>query len=145
MLNLADAPYKSPEVEEMRVLLSAISNPGDDIATVGALRGPAFAVSDEDLDRAIQPGNASLREQLLTGPEPVAAAVKKLDSFRSLALGSSVGELIETVLSELHLWDIGGPNRFHWLATQAFEFDRRGGGSLGRLSLIHISEPTRPY
>ncbi len=137
VLNLADAPYKSPEVEEMRVLLSAISNPGDDIATVGALRGPAFAVSDEDLDRAIQPGNASLREQLLTGPEPVAAAVKKLDSFRSLALGSSVGELIETVLSELHLWDIGGPNRFHWLATQAFEFDRRGGGSLGRF-LLHL-------
>ena len=141
VLNLASAPHDSDEIQEARVLLTAIANPSDTVAVIGALRGPALAIPDADLDAAMTTEGPNHRQKLLNQPA-TRDAMEQLETLRAQTLELPVGAIVEQVLDNTGLWDLcegssTWANRLHWLATQANEFDRRGGGSLGRF-LLHL-------
>ena len=141
VLNLASAPHESAEVQEARVLLKAIADPADGVALIGAMRGPAFAVADSELDRAITTSGESHLAQLSNAPS-TREAMAVLADLRELSLRLPVGPLVEQTFEITGLWDLAEEsptwsNRLHWVVTQAHEYDRRSGGSLGRF-LIHL-------
>jgi ATP-dependent helicase/nuclease subunit A len=71
---------ESPAVGVLSTLLCALSDPGDEPALVGVLRGPLFGLSDVELFRHVQAGG-SLR---LTMPLPDDASGPVADVLRSL-------------------------------------------------------------
>jgi ATP-dependent helicase/nuclease subunit A len=71
---------ESPAVGVLWTLLCALSDPGDEPALVGALRGPLFGLSDVELFRHVQGGGA-LR---LTVPLPDEASGPVADALRAL-------------------------------------------------------------
>jgi len=141
VLNLASAPHESAEVQEARVLLRAVADPADGVALVGAMRGPAFAIADSELDKVITSSAESHLAQLSNGLV-TRNAMNVLAELRDLSLTMPVGPLVEHTFEVTGLWDLADEaptwsNRLHWVVTQAHEYDRRSGGSLGRF-LIHL-------
>ena len=144
VLNRAASPYDSPEVEEVVALLTAISDPSASTATIGALRGPAFAIDDAVLDTAINAtSGTTTRDGLLASERAeIVAAMGTLADYQKESLSSTVGPLVEKVVDQTGLWDLASDspsstNRLHWLINQAFEFDREVGGSLGGF-VLHL-------
>ena len=149
-LESADVPYRLEsaslvfETQEIRDLLNclkAIDDPADQVATVAALRSPAFGCSDADLLRHRARGgsfdylNAASPEQ---GDEVTLGAFDVLRSFHRARLEESTAALIDRFVRERQLMEsaVGHPRmreqwrRYRFLVEQAGQFSRAGGGTL---------------
>ena len=149
-LETADVPFRVEsaslvfETQEIRDLLNclkAIDDPADQVATVAALRSPAFGCSDADLLRHRAGGgsfdylsNASPHR----GDDVTLDAFSVLRSFHRARLDESTGALIDRFVRERELMEsaVGHPRmreqwrRYRFLVEQAGQFSRAGGGTL---------------
>jgi ATP-dependent exoDNAse (exonuclease V) beta subunit len=150
-LRRAEIPYRletrslvwnTQEVRELLATLAAIDDPGDAIATVAALRSPAFGCGDDDLFtwyRAV--GNWDYRR----GPpddvdanHPVARSMLVLRELHEERWWLPVSTLVERVARERRLFEFAFAQRrprdvwrrLRWVIDQARAFTESGGGTL---------------
>ena len=112
----ADIPYRLEsaslvfETQEIRDLVNcfkAIDDPSDQVATVAALRSPAFGCSDIELFRHHENGGSfnyrARREQ--PGQGPVAEALDVLEKYHRRRVEDSPGALIDRFIRERMLME----------------------------------------
>ncbi|MFZ5880029.1 MAG: UvrD-helicase domain-containing protein, partial [Chloroflexota bacterium] len=57
--------YDRPEIRDLLNILAAIADPTDDLALVGALRSPAFAIPDAEIYRLRYPSNSTTPAKII--------------------------------------------------------------------------------
>ena len=120
--------------------LKAIDDPADQVATVAALRSPAFGCSDIDLLRHYEDGGRFDYMQMPVGRgyAPVREALDSLRSFHDVRLWESTGGLIDLFVRERGLLEAasGHPRmreqwrRYRFMVERAWQFAGAGGTSL---------------
>ena len=108
--------FRRDEVHALLGVLRALADPGDPVATIGALRGPACGCSDHDLlAYALAAGAPRLDlaaiagpDRLRRSPEPAAAercaaGLRTLVELRRAVLPLPLGELVAEVLDRTGL------------------------------------------
>ena len=140
-LESASLVFETQEIRDLLNCLKAIDDPADQVATVAALRSPAFACSDVDLLRHRSKGgsfdyldNTSSNR----GDEVVLGAFDVLRSFHRARLDESTAALIDRFVRERELMEssVARPRmreqwrRYRFLAEQAGRFSRAGGATL---------------
>jgi ATP-dependent exoDNAse (exonuclease V) beta subunit len=96
--------YDRPEIRDLLNILAAISDPTDDLALVGLLRSPAFAISDSEIYKLRYPNGAaspakifdSLKEQVDRYTSTQAQSENGTDSSFTRSVH------VSSLLSELH-------------------------------------------
>ena len=93
--------YDRPEIRDLLNILAAIADPTDDLALVGALRSPAFAIPDSEIYKLRYPDqfNSEARKERKEKPKKIFSALR--DSINS-----------EQPDSPIH------PSHLHWRAAQ---------------------------
>jgi ATP-dependent exoDNAse (exonuclease V) beta subunit len=77
--------YDRPEIRDLLNALAAIADPSDDLALVGLLRSPAFAIPDSEIYRLRFPNNA-------TSPAKIFDSLKKqVDSYTGTQVNTYTG------------------------------------------------------
>jgi ATP-dependent exoDNAse (exonuclease V) beta subunit len=135
--------YRTQEVRDLINCLTAIDDPADEVAIVGALRSPAFASSDVDIARFVAAGG---RINYLRGDPgsldgPVAQALLTLRGYHERRHGQSLAALVEEFvvesgLVETGILDQGDRNSFRrmrYVVEQARAFEAKGPESLRAL------------
>ncbi len=132
--------YRTQEVRDLLNCLTAIDDPGDEVAVVAALRSPAFACSDVDLARhKASGGNWNYLSSRLDG-----ARGRAVDGLRSLAAyhkerhDGSLAALVERFVAdrgqvEAGILDLGNRDSFRrarFVVEQARVFEAEGLESL---------------
>ncbi|MDE2788273.1 MAG: UvrD-helicase domain-containing protein [Chloroflexota bacterium] len=140
-LESASLVFETQEIRDLLNCLKAIDDPADQVATVAALRSPAFGCSDADLLRHRARGgsfdylsNAAPDR----GDDVTLDAFSVLRSFHRARLDESTGALIDRFVRERELMEsaVGHPRmreqwrRYRFLVEQAGQFGRAGGGTL---------------
>ena len=127
------------EVRELLACLRAIDDPSDQVATVAALRSPAYGCSDPELldwagrDGRFKPGRPSLDDG-----SRVAAALEDLATRSGRRHEQSVARLVEQLCEErlLLVGAYGDPRpremwrRYRWVIDRARAFTATGRGTL---------------
>ena len=139
-LESASLIFETQEVRDLLNCLRAIDDPADQVASVAALRSPAFGCSDVDLLRHHEAGG---RFNCMEEPdEPregaVGAALHELSRFREHLGTGSIGALIDRFVRERGLMEtaVGHPRmreqwrRYRFMVEQARQFAAAGGNSL---------------
>ncbi len=150
----ADLPYRieskslifaTDEVRDLVTLLTAIDDPSDEVAVVACLRHPALGCDDRALmDWRAAGGRWDYRTDSPPGlaeDHPVAGGMRRLRSLHSRRWSFTVGGLVEHVIAELHLLELGFARsrprdrwrRLRFLADQAHAFHDAGGHLRGFL------------
>ena len=148
-LEVQDVPYRLEsaslifETQEIRDLvncLRAIDNPANQVATVAALRSPAFGCSDVDLFVHHEGGGRfDYLADPTTQPEGmVRDALAVLRSFHQDRHSGSIGALIDRFVRERMLMEVavGHPRmreqwrRYRFMVERAWQFTAAGGSSL---------------
>lgn len=132
--------YRTQEVRDLINCLTAIDDPADEVAIVGALRSPAFACSDVDIARfrADEGRFDYLRPDLDGRTGPVADALRALREYHHQRHDGSLAALVERIarergLAEIGILDRGDRNSFRrvrFVAEQARRFEADGPRSL---------------
>jgi ATP-dependent helicase/nuclease subunit A len=101
--------YATQEVRDLINCLSAIDDPTDEVAVVGALRSPAYACSDVELaeHRLSGGGFDYTNEALDEGQGKVAAALLHLRSYHVLRSHRSIAALAETYIADRRVVEAG--------------------------------------
>ena len=139
-LESASLIFETQEIRDLLNCLKAIDDPGNQVATVAALRSPAFGCSDVDLLRHYEGGG---RFDYLQMPAerrggPVSEALDTLREFHQARVWNSAGALIDRFVRERELMEaaIGHPRmreqwrRYRFMVEQAWQFAAAGGSSL---------------
>ena len=140
-LESASLVFETQEIRDLLNCLKAIDDPADQIATVAALRSPAFGCSDVDLLRHHANGGSFdylANESRGVGDAAVLAAFVVLCSFHRARLDEATGALIDRFVRERELMEsaVGDSRmreqwrRYRFLVEQAGRFSRAGGGTL---------------
>ncbi|MBO0744128.1 MAG: UvrD-helicase domain-containing protein [Candidatus Dormibacteraeota bacterium] len=96
--------FEREEVRDLVWLLSAVDDPTDRLALVGALRSSAFAVSDEELVLHVAGGGAlSYRSRATAESAPVNDGLAELRDLHDLRRRVSLGELVRRVVERSRL------------------------------------------
>jgi ATP-dependent exoDNAse (exonuclease V) beta subunit len=97
--------FTSQDVRDLRSCLTVIDDPADQVATLAALRTPAFSCSDPDLLRWKRAGGSfNYLDPLPTGATgPVAAAYAALAEYHRLSREIPVVRLVEQLIRERRL------------------------------------------
>jgi ATP-dependent exoDNAse (exonuclease V) beta subunit len=97
--------FTSQDVRDLHNCLTAIDDPADLVAVLGALRTPAFSCSDVDLWRWKEAGRSfSYLDGLPAGAsDPVAQAFITLRSYHTLSRAVPVPRLIEQFVREMRM------------------------------------------
>ena len=140
-LESASLVFETQEIRDLLNCLKAIDDPADQVATVAALRSPAFGCSDADLLRHRAEGGSF--DYLSDGApdrgdDVTLDAFNVLRSFHRARLDESTGALIDRFVRERELMEsaVGHPRmreqwrRYRFLVEQAGQFSRAGGGTL---------------
>ena len=140
-LESASLVFETQEIRDLLNCLKAIDDPADQVATVAALRSPAFGCSDADLLRH-RAGGGSFDYLGNAAPDRgdavVLSAFEVLRSFHRARLDESTAVLIDRFVRERELMEsaVGHPRmreqwrRYRFLIEQAGRFNRAGGGTL---------------
>ena len=140
-LESASLVFETQEIRDLLNCLNAIDDPANQVATVAALRSPAFGCSDVDLLRHRARGGSF---DYLANPSPdrgdevALGAFEVLRSFHRARLVEATGALIDRFVRERGLMEaaVGYPRmreqwrRYRFLVEQAGRFHRAGGGTL---------------
>ena len=139
-LESASLVFETQEVRDLLNCLRSIDDPSDLVATVAALRSPAFGCSDVDLLTHYESGGQFdyLREPGAAPEGPVSDALAVLRSFHESRVWESVGTLIDRFLRDRMLMEaaVGHPRmreqwrRYRFLVERAWQFAEAGGKSL---------------
>lgn len=140
-LESASLVFETQEIRDLLNCLKAIDDPADQVATVAALRSPAFGCSDVDLLRHRARGGSF--DYLIDaspdrGDAVALEAFNVLRSFHRARLDESTAALIDRFVRERELMEsaVGHPRmreqwrRYRFLVEQAGQFSRAGGGTL---------------
>ncbi len=129
--------FNTDEVRDLTTILTAIEDPNDEVAVLGALRHPAFGCSDADLVDWRARGGRWWFPRTDTDPDdhPVARALHRLGLLREARWGHSVGGFVEHVIDETRLMELALVHRRHrdrwrrirFVADQAHAFHEAGG------------------
>ena len=147
--------YRREEIHALVRILAALTDPGDTIAALAALRGPGFGVSDRailalrltqprtSLDRTRPLDTAEIERRAATTPDPDAArdalqALARLVDLRALAAERPLPELTAQVIEDtgiaayFALWDRGEQRvaNLQRIVDLARRIERSGRGSL---------------
>jgi len=132
--------YRTLEVRDLINCLTAIDDPSDEVAVVGALRSPAFACSDVELARHKGAGGSFnyLAPSLSEHDGPVAGGLRVLGGYHKDRHDRSLAALIERFaadrcLAEVGILDQGSRNAFRrvrFVVEQARAFESGGPESL---------------
>ncbi len=128
--------YQTQEVRDLMNCLTAIDDPADEVAIVGALRSLAFACSDVDIARFRAEGGRFdyLRPDLDGRDGPVAEALRTLRAYHQTRHDGSLASLVERFvrqrgLADVGILDRGDRNTFRrarFVAEQARAFEADG-------------------
>ena len=148
-LEAADIPYRLEsaslvfETQEIRDLLNclrAIDNPADQVATVAALRSPAFGCSDVELFRHHSGGGTfnCLADSSEQPTGPVTDSLSALRRYHEERHSGSSGALIDRFVRERMLMEIAIDHprtreqwrRYRFMVGRAWQFESAGGRSL---------------
>ena len=139
-LESASLIFETQEIRDLLNCLKAIDDPADQVATVAALRSPAFGCSDIDLLRHYDDGGRFDYMQMPVGRGyvPVREALDSLRSFHDVRLWESTGGLIDRFVRERGLMEAasGHPRmreqwrRYRFMVERAWQFAAAGGTSL---------------
>lgn len=145
-LESASLVFETQEIRDLLNCLKAIDDPADQVATVAALRSPAFGCSDVDLLRHRAKGgsfdylddSSPDRGNPDRGDAVVLSAFQALRSFHRARLDESTAALIDRFVRERELMEsaVGHPRmreqwrRYRFLVEQAGRFSRAGGATL---------------
>ncbi|MDE2939833.1 MAG: UvrD-helicase domain-containing protein [Chloroflexota bacterium] len=149
-LESADIPYRlesaslvfeSQEVRDLLNCLRAIDNPADRVATVAALRSPAFGCSDVDLLRHHEAGGTFdyLSGNTGRGDPVVAEGLESLRQFHLRRMWERPGTLIERFVRDRMLLEGATSHprmreqwrRYRFMVERAAQYAEAGGKSLG--------------
>ena len=140
-LESASLVFETQEIRDLLNCLKAIDDPSDQVATVAALRSPAFGCSDVDLLRYRDQGGSfdylSAQGQA-GGTDPALAALEVLRGFHRARLRESTGALIDRFIRDRGLLEAATGQvrmreqwrRYRFLVEQAALFSGAGGGTL---------------
>ena len=150
-LRAADIPYRAEastlvfdtqEVRETLIVLQAIDDPLDEIATVAALRSPLFGCGDDELAVFVRAGGSwdyrRAAPASLPATHPVVEGLQFLLACHHDRLWLEPSELLERVLRERHAYEIALAyrrprdvwRRLRFLVEQARQFIESNGGGL---------------
>ena len=140
-LESASLVFETQEIRDLLNCLAAIDDPANQVATVAALRSPAFGCSDVDLLRHRSRGGSFDYLSNVSpnrGDEVVIGAFEVLRRFHRARLVETTGSLIDRFVRERGLMEaaVGYPRmreqwrRYRFLVEQAGRFNRAGGGTL---------------
>ena len=148
-LEAADIPYRLEsaslvfETQEIRDLLNclrAIDNPADQVATVAALRSPAFGCSDVELFRHHSGGGTfnCLANSSEQPAGPVTDSLSELRRYHEERHSGSSGALIDRFVRERMLMEVAIDHprtreqwrRYRFMVERAWQFESAGGRSL---------------
>ena len=139
-LESASLVFETQETRDLLNCLRAIDNPADQVATVAALRSPAFGCSDADLFRHRRAGGSfhCLSSRVGEPDGPVAGALSVLGRFHEERLTGSTGAFIDRFVRERMLMEVAVDDRrmreqwrrYRFLVEQAWRFSDAGGNSL---------------
>lgn len=147
-LDEADIPYRlegaslvfdTQEVRDLINCLRAIDDPSDQVATVAALRSPAFACSDVELLRFSEAGgkfNYLADPDVLEGP--IVEAFEALQTYHKARLWTSIASLVDRFIRDRLLMEaaLDHPRtreqwrRYRFMVEQARAYAEAGGNSL---------------
>ncbi|MGD9571654.1 MAG: UvrD-helicase domain-containing protein [Thermoleophilia bacterium] len=131
--------FRTQEMRDLLNCLSAIDDPSDEVAVVGALRSTAFACSDLELARHRSAGfRFNYLAPALDGAEgPVAEALRSLRAHHRRRHDTSLATVVERFVAEHRLVEVGLVDgrtrdayrraRFVVEQARAFEADRPQG------------------
>jgi ATP-dependent helicase/nuclease subunit A len=132
--------YRTQEVRDLINCLTAIDDPADEVAIVGALRSTAFACSDVDLARYRAAGGRFnyLASDLKSRDGAVAEALRTLASYHAVRHQYSLTALVEGFVAdrgqvEIGILDQADRNTFRrmrYMVEQARAFEASGPESL---------------
>ncbi len=113
--------FETQDVRDITNILAAIDDPTDEVATVAALRSPAFACGDDDLLRFRQSGGrwdyvAEIHREP-DGEGPVCEAFAYLHDLHIRRAWLPLGDLVDRVIRERGLREIAFAHRRpreHW-------------------------------
>jgi len=140
--------FERDEVRDLIWVLSAIDDPTDRLALVGALRSSAFAISDEELVihvAAVGPPNYRSPRK---GPsDPVNTALDELSDLHRMRRGLSLAEVVRRVVERTRLVEFAltrpdgeqGAANLLAIVDDARLFATAGGGGL-RPFIRHLRE-----
>ena len=99
--------YDRPEIRDLLNILAAIADPTDDLALVGALRSPAFALPDAEIYKLRYPDqfNREAREEREENPKKIFSVLRDLINSEQPDSPIHPSSLILhpfTILTELH-------------------------------------------
>ena len=139
-LESASLIFETQEVRDLLNCLRAIDDPADEVATVAALRSPAFGCSDVDLLLHYENGGRFeyLRETHRQPEGPVSEALAILRTFHDERVWNSVGTLIDSFVRDRELMEAAVGHlrmreqwrRYRFLVERAMQFVEAGGNSL---------------
>ena len=139
-LESASLIFETQEIRDLLNCLRAIDNPANEVATVAALRSPAFGCSDVDLFVHYDSGGRfDYLANLANIPEgPVSDAFAVLRRFHEDRLAGSIGALIDRFVRDRMLMEVavGHPRmreqwrRYRFMVERAWQFAAAGGNSL---------------
>ncbi len=144
-LESASLVFETQEIRDLLNCLKAIDNPADQVATVAALRSPAFGCSDVELFLHHQNGGRfnCLAEPEGNAPGPVSEALSVLRRFHEDRHARSSSALVDQFVRERMLVEVAidqPPNmharmreqwrRYRFMVERAWQFEAAGGRSL---------------
>jgi ATP-dependent helicase/nuclease subunit A len=96
--------FERDEVRDLIWVLSAIDDPTDRLALVGALRSSAFATSDDELViHLASAGSLSYRSRQMGASEPVNGALAELQDLHTMRRSVSLAEIARRVVERTRL------------------------------------------
>ena len=134
--------WNTAEVRDLLSVLSAISDPNDQVATVAALRSPGLACSDVDLAtwtwRDGKWSYLSVDYTLVEPSHPVSTGLRLLRDLHRERYWLSIGEMVRRVIDVCHLHELAFAHarprdrwrRIEFFLAQARAFEAAGGSSI---------------
>ena len=139
-LESASLIFRTQEVRDLLNCLKSIDDPSDQVASVAALRSPAFGCSDLELLRHYEARGSfdATQAQDGRGHAPVRDALETLRLFHESRLWELPGALIDRFVRERGLMEAaaGHPRmreqwrRYRFIVERAWQFASVGGSSL---------------
>ncbi len=87
------------EIESLITILTSIANPQHTVATIGALRSPWFAISDDELSAYKLAGKSFVYTDVMEADDPVGTVLLKLRKWHARGKHVEPSALIEELIS----------------------------------------------